>query len=318
MTDLNECKHQEKQGLPSWLERTLRCTIDDLSGKTLIRDCHDGKRIADFDDLCSRLCEAATRAIRGEHDGSLAKGQGHQRALRCTDRLMDRIVYAFYGRGPDSGHLLGRGGALGRGGGIIALRREHSSEDRSQPLEMTEGAMRNRIWWLTLLRGILGVLIGLLLIVWPAKSAEALIMLVGAFAVLTGLIGTINAAGARFQLWSFSLVAGVPTILLGLVALLWPGLTATVLIYMVAAWALLFGLVEIAAGISLLRLGPIGALTTGIGLISVVLALLLFLAPTAGVVAACWLIGLYFLSTGGLTVYHAIEVRRRARRVEIV
>ncbi len=174
--------------------------------------------------------------------------------------------------------------------------------------------MREPIWWLTLLRGLLGSIIGALMLACPEKSAETLIMLVGAFAVITGLISTINAASSRFDVWRTSLASGVVTLLLGLVALLMPGITASILVYMVAAWALLFGIIEIAAGISLSAAGAIGPLTIGVGLISVVLALILFAIPEAGVVAATWLVGFYFLATGALTVYHAIEIRARSRR----
>lgn len=174
--------------------------------------------------------------------------------------------------------------------------------------------MRNRIWWLTLLRGILGVLLGLLLLLWPDKGAEALIMFVGAFALLTGLIATIHASAARYRVWRASIIGGLITIALGLIALFWPGITAAVLVYMIAAWALVFGALEVIAGLAIGAGSPPGALATGIGLVTVVLALLLFAAPEVGVVAAAWLIALYFLLNGGLTVYHGIEIRRALAR----
>jgi len=158
------------------------------------------------------------------------------------------------------------------------------------------------------------VLLGLLLLFWPDKGAEALIMFVGAFALLTGLIVTIHASTARYRIWGASMVGGLITLILGLIALFWPGITAAVLVYMIAAWALLFGLIEIIAGLSIGAGSPAGALATGIGLVTVVLALLLFAAPEVGVVAAAWLIALYFLLNGGLTVYHAIEIRRARAR----
>lgn len=177
--------------------------------------------------------------------------------------------------------------------------------------------MRNRIWWLTLLRGILGVILGLLLLFWPDKSAEALIMFVGAFALLTGLVITIHALLARFLLWGGSVAGGLVTLLLGLIALFWPGLTAAVLVYVIAAWALVFGILEVIAGLALGAGSPAGALATGIGLVTVVLAILLFAAPEVGVVAAAWLLALYFLLNGGLTIYHAVEVRREGGRRSI-
>lgn len=175
--------------------------------------------------------------------------------------------------------------------------------------------MGMRIWWLTLLRGILGVILGVMLLVWPDKGAEALIMFVGAFALLTGLISTIHASLARHPVWGASITGGLLTLLLGLVALFWPGLTATVLVYLVGAWALIFGVIEVFGGVTIGAGSPAGALATGVGLISIVLAILLFIVPEAGIVVAAWLLGFYFLTSGGLTVYHAIEVRRHLRRL---
>jgi uncharacterized membrane protein HdeD (DUF308 family) len=177
--------------------------------------------------------------------------------------------------------------------------------------------MRNRIWWLTLLRGILALALGVLLLVWPDKSAEALIMFIGAFALLIGLISTVHASAARFALWGASILGGLITLALGLIALFWPGITATVLVYIIATWALVFGFIEILGGLTIGAGSPAGALATGVGLISVVLAILLFVMPEVGIVAAAWLIGIYFLASGGLTVYHAVEVRRSRRRMQV-
>jgi len=115
MIHLNERRHQEKQGFLSWLERTLGCAIDDLSGKTLIADYDDRAKLADFGDLCRRLCSAPNRRnmaadprgrdiqerIEAEYDESLGKLDVINADLAATDRLIDRIVYALYGLGPD-------------------------------------------------------------------------------------------------------------------------------------------------------------------------------------------------------------------------
>ncbi len=175
----------------------------------------------------------------------------------------------------------------------------------------------HRVWWLTLLRGAIGVILGLLLLFWPDKGAEALIMFVGAFALLTGLIATVHASVTRHAIRGASLTGGILTIALGLIALFWPGITATVLVYFVAAWALVLGAIQVIAGLSIGAGSPLGAIAAGIGLISVVLAMLLFLAPRAGIVVAAWLIAFYFLATGALTIYDAIELRRRTRRVQV-
>ncbi len=174
--------------------------------------------------------------------------------------------------------------------------------------------MAGRIWWLTLLQGILGVILGLLLLLSPDRAAEAVIMFVGIFALAAGILSVVHALVARYYFWGTSITGGLLTIALGLIALFWPGLTATVLVYVVAAWAVLFGLMELIGGVAIGSGSVAGTLTLGVGLVSVVLGVLLFAAPEVGVVAAAWLLGIYFLASGALTVYHAAEVRRMFSR----
>ena len=177
--------------------------------------------------------------------------------------------------------------------------------------------MHSHIWSLMLLRGIIAVGIGLLLVVWPDKSAEVLVMFVGAFALFTGALISLQGYAARYPGRSASIVGGMLTLVFGLVALAWPGAIATVVVYVIAAWALLFGILEIIGGMMIGLSSPPGALATGIGIVTVVLAIILFIAPYAGIFAAAWLVGFYLLATGSLTVYQAIKARGRAGRPDV-
>ncbi len=175
--------------------------------------------------------------------------------------------------------------------------------------------MRARIWWSMLLRGALAVLIGTLMITWPEQSAGGVIMIVGGFAILTGVFGLVAAVALTRFGGGFALIGALLTIVLGLVALLWSGLTADVLVFVVAGWALLFGLIEICAGLAVETGEAIRALTTGLGLISVTLAVLLFAVPDIGVVAVVRLLGFYLLASGVLRIYRAVAIRQSLQRV---
>jgi len=170
--------------------------------------------------------------------------------------------------------------------------------------------------WLMVVRGALAVLLGVLLIAWPNQSAEALVMLIGLFMIVSGATALIGMLALRGLGWGLGLTGAIVTLLLGLVAFIWPGITADLLVLLVAAWALLFGAIEIITGLALPG-GTIKSLTIGLGLISVVLALLLFAEPEVGVVIASWLLGLYFLTTGALRIYQATQALKgqRAHRV---
>lgn len=177
--------------------------------------------------------------------------------------------------------------------------------------------MSNRFRQLTILRGALSMILGLLLLFWPMSSAEAIIMVIGAFALLIGLVSVFNAFSMRFTLWQLSAAGGVITALLGLVALGWPAVVTTIIVWLIAIWALIFGVLEIIAGWIAGLNAPLAAVTIGVGLLSIVLAILLFAMPELGVVAMAWIIGFYFVATGALTIWHAVESGRPQQRVAV-
>jgi uncharacterized membrane protein HdeD (DUF308 family) len=95
----------------------------------------------------------------------------------------------------------------------------------------------------------------------------------------------------------------------GVVALLWPGLTTLVLIYMIASWAVFTGILEIVAAIRLRNeITNEWMLALG-GLISVALGLLLFFQPAAGSLAIVWIIAAYALIFGVLLVILGFRLR---------
>lgn len=171
--------------------------------------------------------------------------------------------------------------------------------------------------WLMTVRGALAVVLGVLLIAWPDQGAEALVMLIGLFMIVSGIMALVGALALRGLGWGFGLTGAIVTLLLGLLAFVWPGITAGLLVLLVAAWALVFGIIEVITGL-VLPPSTIRSLTIGLGLISVVLALLLFAEPEVGVVIASWLLGLYFLTTGALRIYQATQVPRGPRGPRVV
>src|ERR671917_395602 len=114
--------------------------------------------------------------------------------------------------------------------------------------------------------------------------------------------------------WWMLAVRGLAAIVLGvlacLVAAFWPGLTALALLYFIAAWAIVSGILEIVGAIRLRQeidgewaLGLSGALSVLFGILLVVIP-----APT-GLLSLVWLIGAYALAFGVLLLVLAFRVR---------
>lgn len=119
------------------------------------------------------------------------------------------------------------------------------------------GAIRNRSddrhWWIVLLLGLASVAAGVLAIFMPALTALALVLLMGANAVVNGVLEIILAVRLRRHLrgeWLLGL-AGVLSTVFGVLVLLFPGTGALALVWVIAVWAMAIGILLIAAGFSL-------------------------------------------------------------------
>src|SRR5258707_10196959 len=105
---------------------------------------------------------------------------------------------------------------------------------------------------LILLLGLVAVLFGILTLVWPKLSLAVLVLLFGVFAVVSGITAVVAALRNREeQGWGFLLFEGILGILAGVVALVWPGITALAFLYLLAAWAMITGVMELVAPLGL-------------------------------------------------------------------
>ena len=166
-------------------------------------------------------------------------------------------------------------------------------------------------WWLVVLRGILGILFGVLAFIWPAITWLTLIIMFGVYAIVDGIIAIISGLSRTKESprwWTF-LLEGLLGIGAGIVALIWPGLTSLVLIYMIASWAVITGILEIAAAVRLRNeISNEWVLGLG-GLVSIGLGVLLFFQPAAGSLAIIWTIAAYALIFGVLLVILGFRLR---------
>ncbi len=150
-----------------------------------------------------------------------------------------------------------------------------------------------------LFRGIAAILFGVLTLVLPKLSLTVLVFLFGLFAVISGI--TAVAAALRNHEehgWGLLLFEGILGILAGAGALIWPGITALAFLYLLAAWAILTGILELIAPLSYPMSFGRALLMVLIGLVSIVFGVLIAFQPAAGLLAVVWLIGLYAILVG--------------------
>jgi uncharacterized membrane protein HdeD (DUF308 family) len=168
-------------------------------------------------------------------------------------------------------------------------------------------------WWLLLLRGIAAIIFGLLAFAWPGITLLTLILFYGAFALADGVLAIIAAitGGAPAPRW-WLVIVGLLGIAAGLLTFLMPGLSALVLLFFIAGWAIATGVFQIIGAIQLRKeIDNEWLLIVG-GIISVLFGIGVMLAPGAGALALVWVIGTYAVIIGVLLVALAFRLKKHA------
>jgi uncharacterized membrane protein HdeD (DUF308 family) len=168
-----------------------------------------------------------------------------------------------------------------------------------------------RNWWALALRGLAGIIFGIIAFLWPGITLTALVLLFGAFAITDGIfaiIAAVNASG-RERKWWLLLLQGILGILAGIVAFIMPGITALFLLYLIAAWAIVTGGFAIGAAIRLRKEITGEWLMVLGGIAAVLFGVLLVLFPGAGALAVVWWIGAFALVYGALLLALGLRLR---------
>ena len=167
-------------------------------------------------------------------------------------------------------------------------------------------------WWLTAIRGVLAILFGISAILLPGIAFATLVLLFGAFAFASGIFITWTALAlrAKKQTSGAFLLQGLFGIAIGFIALFWPFATAGAVILLIAAWALVSGIVEVAAALRLRREIEDEWMLIFSGALSILLGLLFGFFPEAGIWAITWMIGAYAIIIGMALIQLGLRLRR--------
>jgi uncharacterized membrane protein HdeD (DUF308 family) len=166
-------------------------------------------------------------------------------------------------------------------------------------------------WWLLLLRGIAAIIFGLLAFAWPGLTLLTLILFYGAFALVDGVLAIVAAitGGAPAPRWWLAIV-GLLGIAVGLLTFLMPGVSALVLLFFIAGWAIATGVLEIIGAIQLRKEIDNEWMLILSGVLSVLFGVCMMLAPGAGALALVWVIGIYSMVLGVMFVVLAFRLKK--------
>jgi uncharacterized membrane protein HdeD (DUF308 family) len=171
-----------------------------------------------------------------------------------------------------------------------------------------------RNWWSLVIRGVLGVLLGILTFLWPGITLAGLVTLFGAYCLIDGLLAIVGAvrAAQSHERWGPLVIEGLCGIAAAAVAFFWPGAITLTLIYLIGIWAIFTGVFEIVAAIRLRR-HISGEWLLGLsGIASIVFGCLIMAVPLAGALVIALWFGAYVFIFGVLMI--ALGIRLRSMR----
>jgi uncharacterized membrane protein HdeD (DUF308 family) len=173
----------------------------------------------------------------------------------------------------------------------------------------------SRDWWVYAVRGIAAILFGIMALIWPGATLAVLVLLFGAYAFVDGVALLVALARgdvlARSHKWITGIM-GAFGIVVSIVTLLWPGMTALTLLYLVAIWAIAMGTLQIASAIEFRREIDGEFFVVLGGIFSIVFGGLLVAFPGTGLLSLVWLVGFWaelfgFSSLGIAYRLHGID-----------
>ena len=168
-----------------------------------------------------------------------------------------------------------------------------------------------------ILLGVLAVVVGIIAIAWPQVTIYALVILFAVYAFIAAALQAMRAFSSRTAGPVFGhLLLALIDLAAGVIALVWPGPTALVLVLVVGIWAFVGGVFEIVAAFQSGETAGTRALFTVAGLVSILFGVLLFAHPNVGAVTLALLFGLFALIYGISQITMGIELRRASKTLD--
>jgi uncharacterized membrane protein HdeD (DUF308 family) len=180
---------------------------------------------------------------------------------------------------------------------------------------MATQRFESRLWLGFALRGIVAILFGVLAFARPGTTATALVYIFGAYVFLDGIFALLTAprAAAMQGSWGAMMLVGIVGILVGVLTFAHPAATAVGLVYYVAVWAIVTGVIEVVAALRLRKVAEHEWLLAVAGLLSIAFGIFVAARPGTAMVSLVWIIGAYAIVFGALELGLAVRLHNLPR-----
>ncbi|MFP3579616.1 DUF308 domain-containing protein [Arthrobacter sp. fls2-241-R2A-200] len=165
-----------------------------------------------------------------------------------------------------------------------------------------------------LVRGALAVVFGLLITVLPGATAFGIVVLFGIFAIVDGITSVAHYFYDPAGRSSWTMVGGFISIAAGIVAVAWPGITATAVAVLIGLWALILGISQMVLAFAARNFIARWGIWFLTGFITTVFGIVVLTNPGIGILGLMGMLAAFAIVTGLLLIVSGITLRRLASR----
>jgi uncharacterized membrane protein HdeD (DUF308 family) len=163
-------------------------------------------------------------------------------------------------------------------------------------------------WWLLLVAGIITLVLGILIVVWPMASATVLVVIFGVAVILIGIVAFVRSFTLikKTKTWWVLLIEGIVGIVIGIVLFSWPVWTTAILAYFIGAWLVISGIIAIIFGAVQKNVFPILS-----GILSLIVGfLVLFSSPLYALATLIFVFGILSIFRGIILIIQSIILKK--------
>ena len=177
--------------------------------------------------------------------------------------------------------------------------------------------LTKQIWWVILLTGVAGILFGALTLFLPGITLVTLIYMLAIFVVISGAIGLFEAISniKKDRLWWLTLVFALVGISVGVYLARNPMTTASIFVILVSLLILVRSIFDLVVA-SYMDKKDGRWLWIIPGILGIIAAGAIVLYPVAASLAFIWVLGLYALIHGVMTVGFAMQIRKDVKKLK--
>lgn len=170
--------------------------------------------------------------------------------------------------------------------------------------------LTKEVWWLLVLTGVISIVFGLVTLFWPKLTFATFVYLYAIFVVVAGTIGLFEAVSniKKDRLWWLALLLSLLNLGIGVFLLRNPAVAATLLVLFVVLFVFLQAIFDLVVA-SYVGKDQNRWLWIVSGILGLAAGVIILVYPLAATVAFVWVLGLYALVHGVVSLGYALQVR---------